>query len=97
MTFTELRSLIAADQCRYEGGVGWKNFSQEWFRESGFRFTVVMRWCTFLRAQWWSRWVIFSSHALLAPPPMVKHAAYISSKSQTGPAPPLSGNCSVSS
>jgi serine O-acetyltransferase len=95
MTFNELRSVIAADQFRYEGGVGWKNFFQEWFRESGFRFTVVMRCCTFLRAQWWSRWGIYHLFRCWHRLQQVKYSTYISFESKIGPGLYLGHLCCI--
>ena len=55
MTLTELKSLIAADQFRYSAGKGWQDFGRQWLNEGGFRFTVVMRLCRYLRGQPWGR------------------------------------------
>lgn len=59
MTFHELRSLISADQFRYEGGAGWRDFFRQWWMETGFRYTVAMRLTAFLRSQKWSRYGIY--------------------------------------
>jgi serine O-acetyltransferase len=95
MSFTELRGLIAADQFRYDGGAGWKNFFRQWFQESGFRFTVVMRWCTFLRAQWWSRWVIYHLIRCWHRRQQVKYSTYISFESKIGPGLYLGHLCCI--
>lgn len=85
MTFQELRACIAADQFRYDGGAGARDFWRQWFRESGFRFTVVMRLCTFLRAQAWSRWVIFHLVRCWHRRQQVRYGTYINYESKIGP------------
>lgn len=59
MTFAELQRLIAADQFRYMGGRGMKDFLRQWVHEGGFRFSVVMRTCRFLRSNAWSRYGLY--------------------------------------
>jgi serine O-acetyltransferase len=85
MTFAELCSTIAADQFRYEGGAGWKDFGKQWFRESGFRFTVVMRVTAYLRAQSWSRYGLYHLALLLHRRMQVKYGAYIDFAAKIGP------------
>lgn len=85
MTFQELRHTIAADQFRYDGGSGARDFWRQWCREGGFRFTVVMRLCTFLRAQWWSRWVIFHLVRCWHRRQQVRYGIYVNYESKIGP------------
>lgn len=93
MTFEELRRCITADQFRYDGGAG--GFWRQWFGESGFRFTVVMRLCTFFRSQWWSRWVIYHLFRFWHRRQQVKYGAYISFESNIGPGLYLGHLCCI--
>lgn len=77
MTFRELRHLLAADQYRYQAGAGWKDFCRQWMRESGFRFTVVMRLCAFLRSQRLSRYGAYHLCLWLHRRMQVKYGTYI--------------------
>jgi serine O-acetyltransferase len=95
MTFAELCSTIAADQFRYEGGRGWRDFWKQWCAESGFRFTFVMRLCTFLRAQWWSRWVIYHLFRCWHRHLQVKYGTYVSFESKIGPGLYLGHPCCI--
>jgi len=83
MTFQELRSFISADQFRYDGAKG--SFLSLWLRESGFRFTVVMRLCAFFRSQRWSRWGIYHLFRCWHRRQQVKYTTYISFESSIGP------------
>lgn len=85
MTFHELRQCIAADQYRYAGGAGAADFRRQWFRESGFRFTVIMRLTAFFRAQAWSRWGVYHFFLLWHRRQQVKYGTYINFASQIGP------------
>lgn len=84
MTFQELKKLIAADQERYEANRGFKDFIKQWFKESGFRFTVVMRLCAYLRSQRWSRYGLYHLCLWKHRRMQVKYAAYIDFASQIG-------------
>ena len=84
MTFQELRSCIAADQFRYDGGSGARDFWRQWFRERGFRFTVVMRLCAFFRSQPWSRWGIYHLFRCWHRRQQVKYGTYVSFESEIG-------------
>ena len=84
MTLHELRHLLAADQYRYERGAGFKDFSRQWRRESGFRFTVVMRLCGYLRAQKWSRYGMYHLVLWIHRRMQVKYAAYIDFSTSIG-------------
>lgn len=85
MTFQELQACIAADQFRYAGGAGARDFWRQWLRESGFRFTVVMRLCAFFRSQGWSRWGIYHLFRCWSRCLQVRYGAYISFESKIGP------------
>ena len=84
MTFQELKKLVAADQHRYEAGHGRKDFLKQWFRESGFRFTVVMRLCAYLRSQKWSRYGLYHLCLWMHHHLQVKYATHIEYSSQIG-------------
>lgn len=85
MTFATLRQYIAADQYRYAGGSGAADFARQWRHESGFRFTVIMRLCAYLRAQRWSRWGLYHLFLLWHRRQQVKYGTYINFASQIGP------------
>jgi serine O-acetyltransferase len=59
MNLQELCNLIQADQFRYDGKVGWRDFFRQWWMETGFRYSVAMRLTAFFRAQKWSRYGIY--------------------------------------
>ncbi len=84
MTFPELKKLIAADQHRYEAGHGRRDFLTQWFRESGFRYTVVMRVCAYLRSQQWSRYGLYHLCLWKHHRMQIRHGAHIEYSSQIG-------------
>jgi serine O-acetyltransferase len=84
MTFEELRNLIAADQFRYLGRSGWKDFLFQWLHESGFRFTVIMRACAFLRSQKLSRYGLYHLCLLWHKHQRVKYSTYIDFSTSIG-------------
>lgn len=50
-----MRETLAGDMHRYGGAPTWRTFLQHYRDEPGFRYTVWMRLCTYLRWQSWSR------------------------------------------
>lgn len=84
MTFEAFKNLVAADQFRYEGRRGGRDFLTQWRRESGFRFTVVMRLCTYFRSQGWSRYGLYHLCLWIHRRMQVKYAAYIEFSTQIG-------------
>ncbi len=84
MTSRELLACIAADQYRYDAGSGFADFMRQWFRERGFRFTVVMRLTAFFRAQAWSRWGIYHLFLLWHRRQQVKYSTEIDFASRIG-------------
>lgn len=84
MSFEELKTLIAADQYRFEGKRGLKNFASLWLRESGFRFTVVMRTCAFLRSQKFSRYGLYHLFLFWHRRQQVKYSTYIDFSTKIG-------------
>lgn len=85
MTFEQWRRSVAADQFRYEAGRGWRDFCRQWFKESGFRFTTVMRTCAFLRAQSWSRYGLYHLCLIWHRRQQVRLGVYIDFSTQIGP------------
>ena len=84
MNLHELRTLIAADQFRYDGGSGWSDFCRQWWREPGFRYTVAMRLTAFLRAQKWSRYGIYHLFLWRFRRMQVRHSTFIDFSAQIG-------------
>jgi serine O-acetyltransferase len=84
MTFGELRRMVAADQHRYAGGRGARDFLRQWLGESGFRFSVMLRLCAFFRGQWWSRWGIYHCCRFWHRRQQVRYGAYINFESRIG-------------
>jgi len=85
MTFRELRHRIAADQHRYAAGAGWRDFMRQWLKESGFRFTVLMRLCAFLRSQPLTRYGVYHFFLWLHRRMQVRYGTYIEFSTQVGP------------
>jgi len=85
MKTRELCRLLAADQYRYEAGTGKRDFISLLLKESGFRFTVVMRLCAFLRANRFSRYGVYHVCLLLHRRMQVKYGAYIEYSIPIGP------------
>jgi serine O-acetyltransferase len=85
MTFRELRHRIAADQHRYDAGTGWRDFMRHWLKESGFRFTVLMRLCAFLRSQRLTRYGVYHFFLWLHRRMQVRYGSYIEFSTQVGP------------
>lgn len=85
MTFAELRNFIVADQFRYAGGSGWRDFLRKWISEHGFRFTVVLRLCRFLRYQSWSRFGLYHLCLLWHRRQQIRYGTYIDFMTEIGP------------
>lgn len=85
MTFRELRHRIAADQHRYATGAGWRDFTRQWLKESGFRFTVLMRLCAFFRSQPLTRYGVYHFFLWLHRRMQVRYGTYIEFSTQVGP------------
>ncbi len=84
MSFQELKKLIAADQFRHEGKTGARHFVSLWWHEAGFRFTVVMRLCAYLRSQKWTRYGIYHVCRLWHRRLQIKYSTYIDSSCTIG-------------
>lgn len=95
MSLQELRRCIAADQYRYAGGSGAADFWRQWWRESGFRFTVIMRLTAFFRSQPWSRWGIYHCFRFWHRRQQVKYGTYIDFASRIGPGLYLGHLCCI--
>lgn len=85
MTVRKLRYLIASDQYRYDAGKGWRDFLRQLFKESGFRFTVVMRVCAYLRAQRLTRFGVYHVWLWLHRRMQVRYGTYIDFSTSIGP------------
>ncbi|SKB05754.1 serine O-acetyltransferase [Prosthecobacter debontii] len=85
MTFTEWKQHVKADQFRYAGSQGRGPFIRTWFSESGFRFTLVMRLCRYLRSQPWSRYGLYHLCLLWHRRQQVRYGAYIDFMTEIGP------------
>lgn len=85
MTYQTLKHCIAADQFRYRGGSGWKDFFYLWLHVPGFKFTVVMRACGYLRAQSFSRYGLYHLCLFWHRRLQVKYGAYIDFSCSIGP------------
>ncbi|MBL9177484.1 MAG: hypothetical protein JNM65_05425 [Verrucomicrobiaceae bacterium] len=85
MTFCKLRQLISADQYRYNAGSGWRDFTRQWLKESGFRFTVLMRLCAFLRSQPLTRYGVYHFFLWLHRRMQVRYGTYIEFSTPVGP------------
>ena len=83
MTFPELCSSISVNQLIYDFYLD--RFWANWFRESGFRFTVVKRLCAFFHSQCWSRRGIYHLFRCWRHRQLAKYVVYISSASRIGP------------
>jgi serine O-acetyltransferase len=59
MTWEELKHCINADLCRYNGGVSAHHWYRAWRFEPGFRLTLLMRVCRFMRLRPWWRWTLY--------------------------------------
>jgi serine O-acetyltransferase len=95
MSFSELRLTLAADQFRYCGGSGWRDFLKQWVGESGFRFTVILRLCAFFRSQSWSRWGIYHCFRFWHRRQQVCYGTYLNFESQIGPGLYLGHLCCI--
>lgn len=95
MTWKQLFRIVAADQYRYSAKQGGRDFFRQWFRESGFRFTVIMRLCAYLRAQKWSRYGLYHLFLWIHRRMQVKYAAYIEFSASIGPGLYLGHLCFV--
>jgi len=84
MTLHELCNILTADQYRYEAGSGLQNFWRQWHRESGFRFTVIMRLCAYFRGNKWSRYGLYHLFFWIHRRMQVKYAAYIEFSTSIG-------------
>ncbi len=84
MTFQELKKFIAADQYRYEAGRGFKDFLKQWLKESGFRFTVIMRFCAFLRSHRITRYGTYHVCLWIHRRMQVRYGVYIEFSTQIG-------------
>jgi serine O-acetyltransferase len=58
-TFAELKRLLRADLHRYAGKVGFGSFVRHFMWTPGYKYTVWMRTCGYLRVQRWSRWTLY--------------------------------------
>jgi len=85
MTFKELRYVIAADQYRYEARTGWRDFLRQWSREGGFRFSVVMRLCAFLRAQPLTRYGAYHLCLWIHRRMQIRYGVYLDFSTKLGP------------
>lgn len=85
MTLAELQRLIAADQFRYAAGRGWRDFLSQWFHEGGFRITVIMRTCRFLRSQAWSRYGLYHLFLLWHRTQQILYGVHINFTTDIGP------------
>lgn len=85
VTWKDLCQCLAADQYRYAGGAGRGDFCRQWFRESGFRFTVIMRLTAFFRSQAWSRWGIYHFFLFWHRHQQVKYGTYLDFACKVGP------------
>lgn len=85
MTLATLQHLIAADQYRYAAGRGWRDFLSQWIHEGGFRFTVIMRLCRYLRAQPWSRVGLYHLALLWHRRQQIIYGVYIDFTTEIGP------------
>jgi len=85
MTREQLFRFVAADQYRYSAKQGGRDFFIQWFRESGFRFTVIMRLCAYLRAQKWSRYGLYHLILWIHRRMQIRYGVYLEFSTQVGP------------
>lgn len=84
MTFQELCSLIVADQYRYEARTGWRDFLRQWSREGGFRFSVVMRVCAYLRSQPLTRYGLYHLFLWVHRRMQIRYGVYLEFSTNAG-------------
>lgn len=58
-SLAELKRLLKADLYRYSGKVGFGAFMRHFMWTPGYKYTVWMRTCGYLRVQRWSRWTLY--------------------------------------
>lgn len=85
MTFQDLNKLITADLHRYAASSGWRDFMRQWCREGGFRFSVVMRVCAFLRSQPLSRYGPYHLCLWVHRRMQVRYGVYLDFSAKVGP------------
>lgn len=57
--FAELRRLLKADLFRYDGKATLKSFLRNFLFTPGYKYTVWMRTCGYLRVQGWAKWTLY--------------------------------------
>jgi serine O-acetyltransferase len=58
-SFSALVDLLSKDLYRYSGKVTWKEFFKHFIITPGYKYTVWMRLCGFLKVQRWSRRTLY--------------------------------------
>jgi serine O-acetyltransferase len=58
-SFTELKRLLKADLFRYDGKVSAKSFWRHFLFTPGYKYTVWMRTCGYLKVQGWAKWTLY--------------------------------------
>jgi serine O-acetyltransferase len=58
-TAAELKALLRADLFRYSGKVNARSFWRHFLFTPGYKYTVWMRTCGYLRVQAWAKWLLY--------------------------------------
>jgi serine O-acetyltransferase len=58
-TAAELKSLLRADLFRYCGNTRQSSFWRQFLFTPGYKYTVWMRTCGYLRVQRWAKWLLY--------------------------------------
>jgi serine O-acetyltransferase len=85
MTREQLFRFVAADQYRYGAKHGGRDFIKRWCSEGGFRFTVIMRLCGYLRSQRWSRFGFYHLCLWIHRRMQIRYGVYLEFSTKVGP------------
>lgn len=58
-SFAELKRWLKADLFRYDGRASAKSFWRHFLFTPGYKYTVWMRTCGYLKVQGWARWTLY--------------------------------------
>lgn len=58
-SFAELKRLLKADLFRYDGKATFGSFLRHFSFTPGYKYTVWMRTCGYLKVQRWARWTLY--------------------------------------
>jgi serine O-acetyltransferase len=85
MTRKQLFHYVAADQYRYGAKHGGREFIKLWCNEGGFRFTVIMRLCAFLRSHALTRYGLYHLCLWIHRRMQIRYGVYLEFSTEVGP------------